>query len=143
MTFRPGRRPVLAAAVCSVVLAACGTTTVDTVDTTPGSASTTTSTLPTGSVEQLLDRLLTEVGGLSERVVANDGDDEALARVEALWSAAEAGVEAERDDLLPDFAAAMQLVRRSVERRRPADADKAANNLRVLIQAVTGPVPGT
>ncbi len=145
MTFRAGHRRVLAAAVCSVVLGACAPTTVDTVDTvdtTPASTSTTT-TLPSGTFDELLDRLLTEVGGLSERVVENEGDDASLARAEALWSAAQAGVEAEREDLLPDFAAAMALVRRSVERRRPADADKAANNLRMLIEAVTGPVPGT
>lgn len=139
----PGRPcRTLAAAVCSVALLACGTTTVDTVDTT-APASTTTSTVPTGTVDELLDRLLAEVAALSERVVDNDGDDEALARAEALWEAAEADVEAARRDLLDDFAAAMQLVRRSVERRRPADADKAANNLRVLIAAVAGTVPGT
>lgn len=133
-----GRRLLAGAAAC-VALVACATTTVDTAET-PSSASpsATTTTSPSGTVGELLDRLLTEVAALSERVVENEGDEPALARVEGLWAAAEPDVSAARPDLLPDFGAAMELVRRSVERRRPADADKAANNLRVLIAAVTG-----
>ncbi len=83
----------------------------------------------------LLDRLLGEVAALSERVVENEGDDDALARIEALWAVAGPEVEADRPELAPDFGAALELVRRSVERRRPADADKATNNLRMLIEA--------
>ena len=75
------------------------------------------------------------MSALSERVVENDGDDAALARIEALWAVAAPQIEEAHPDLAPDFGAALALVRRSVERRRPADADKAANNLRTLIEA--------
>jgi hypothetical protein len=127
-----GRR-LVAGAIGFVALAGCAETTVDPVDTTvPGATST---TIPTGPPDVVLARLLTEVGGLSERVVENDGDNEALARIEALWAIVGPDVDATRPDLAPSFGAALDLVRRSVERRRPADADKAANNLRALIEA--------
>ena len=44
-------------------------------------------------------------------------------------------IAAQRPDLLEGFDAVIQLVRRSVERRRPADADKAHKNLLTLIAA--------
>lgn len=124
-----------------VALACCATTTVDTDDDGTGpspSGPTTTTTAPTGTAIELLERLVAEAVLLSEHVVENDGDDDALARAEALWAAARPSVERERRDLVVDFAAAMELVRRSVERRRPADADKAANNLRVLTDSFAG-----
>ena len=45
---------------------------------------------------------------------------------------------AERADLVPGFESAIGLLRTGVERRRPADADKATNNLRTLVAAYTG-----
>ena len=125
-------RRLAAGAACSVALVACAETTVDPVESTVPATSTTT---PFGPTALLLDRLLGEVATLSERVVENEGDGEALARIEALWVVAGPEVEANRPELAPDFAAALELVRRSVERRRPADADKATNNLRMLIEA--------
>ena len=40
--------------------------------------------------------------------------------------------------LLPGFDAVLAQVQRAVERRRPADADKAAKNLAVLIRSYEG-----
>ncbi len=51
---------------------------------------------------------------------------------------AAAGDRRQRPDLLEGFDAVIQLVRRSVERRRPADADKAHKNLLTLIAAYDG-----
>lgn len=109
--------------------AGCAATTVDPVDTAPTSDAT-TATLPAG---EPLTALQTEVNQLSERVVDHDGDDESLARIEQYWAAAKPDVEAARPDLVEQFEDAVDYARRAVERRRPADADKAANNLRVLI----------
>ena len=44
-------------------------------------------------------------------------------------------VERQHPELLASFDAAIAHVQRSVERRRPADADKAAKNLDTLIAA--------
>ena len=125
-------RRLAAGAACAVALTACAETTVDPVETT---VPVTSATIPSGPTALLLDRLVAEVAALSERVVDNEGDDEALARVEALWAVAGPEVAANRPELAPDFGAALELVRRSVERRRPADADKATINLRLLIAA--------
>lgn len=128
-----GRVAAVLAAVA--VLGACAETRVAPAETTAAPAETST-TLPTGTTAELLDRLIAETSGLSELVVEGDGEDEALARLEALWAAARPGVEADRPELLEQFEEAMDYARRAVERRRPADADKAAQNLRTLTDAL-------
>jgi hypothetical protein len=139
---RTWRRRLVAGAGCVVALVGC-TSTFEPVDSVaaPPSGPPTTTTLPHGTLEDLLARLVGEVEMLSERVVENQGDSEALARIEALWLVVSDDVERDRPDLRPDFAAAMGLARRSVERRRPADADKAANNLQALIHAYENGTP--
>ncbi|MFV0307396.1 MAG: hypothetical protein ACK5OX_06610 [Desertimonas sp.] len=124
------------ALVALVALGACAETTVDTTRATvevDGSVPPTSTTEPTGTTAELLDRLIDETTALSERVVEDDGETEALARIEALWVAVEPDIEAERPDLLDEFDGAMDYARRAVERRRPADADKASRNLRSLV----------
>ena len=106
------RRRRAAGALCFVALAACAETTVDPVDTTGPATST---TIPSGTPEELLARLLVEVSALSEHVVDNEGDDAALARIEALWAVAAPQIEEAHPDLAPDFGAALALVHRSVE----------------------------
>ena len=91
--------------------------------------------MPTGSTGELLAAISSEVGALSEKLVDNDGQREALARIEAQWEVARPDVESRRPELLASFDAAIAQVQRSVERRRPADADKASKNLVVLIAA--------
>lgn len=117
-------------------LAACAETTVDTSLTTASSAGVTTTVfVASGTTVELLDQLVGESGRLSDLIVADDGAVEALARIETLWSLAGDDVAAERPDLVPGFESAIGLVRTGVERRRPADADKAYNNLRALFAA--------
>ncbi len=58
-----------------------------------------------------------------------------MARIEALWALIRPAVDTERPELLGAFDTVIDLVRSSVERRRPADADKADKNLAVLIVA--------
>ena len=47
-------------------------------------------------------------------------------------------IEAETPALLPGFDSVLAQVQRAVDRRRPADADKAAKNLAVLIRSYEG-----
>jgi hypothetical protein len=130
-------------AVFAVALTAsvvgCAKTTIDTSLTTPESnGATTTVFAPTGTTAELLDQLLTEAGALGDRIVDNHGQQEAFARIETLWALVAPDVQAERPDLVPGFQSAIDLLRTGVERRRPADADKATNNLRTLIAAYNG-----
>jgi hypothetical protein len=113
-------------------------TTIDTSLTVPPSAATTTVFAPTGTPAQLLHQLLTESDHLSDLIVDNHGQQDALARIMTLWAAARPDVEARRPQLIPGFQSAIDLLETGVDRRRPADADKATNNLRTLITAYTG-----
>jgi len=113
-----------------VVLVGCSPTTLDTAESTVPAAA---STVPGGSTDELLGRLVAEAAALSERIVENEGDEAALARIEVLWTAVRPDVESARPDLLAQFEAAVDYARRAVERRRPADGDKSAANLRTLI----------
>jgi hypothetical protein len=129
------RGPFLAGTTAVVVaLATACSTTYDTSATTVP-ATTSTVYVASGSTAELLAALSAEVGALSERLVDNDGQRDALTRIEAQWALARPGVEQQHPELLPSFDAAIAHVRRSVERRRPADADKAAKNLDTLIAA--------
>jgi hypothetical protein len=128
------RGPFLAGATVAVLCVTACSTTYDTSATTVV-ATTSTVYVPTGSTADLLVLLSTEVGALSEKLVDNDGQRDALTRIEAQWALARPGIERRHPELLSSFDAAIAHVQRSVERRRPADADKAAKNLDTLIAA--------
>jgi hypothetical protein len=131
------------ALIIAVGLGACADTTVDTDATDPAvtdaSATSVGSSGATGAPasgpDALADRLVTQARQLSDHVVEGEGEAEALAALEASWDELRPLVEDEREDLLDDFDGAMALARNAVERRRPADADKASNNLATLIAA--------
>ncbi|MET0461356.1 MAG: hypothetical protein ABW195_19060 [Ilumatobacteraceae bacterium] len=138
MTTRARRPALLALAVLTgVATSACSATTYDTAATTvpADEAVPTTSFVPTGSTGELLEQLGTETAGLSDMLVENDGQARALVRVEAIWALIRPDVATDRPELLEGFDTVIDLVRRSVERRRPADADKAHKNLLTLIAA--------
>ena len=88
------------------------------------------STVPVGTPAELLARLSTETAALSEHVVDDEGEDEALASIEALWAAAARASRTPSPSCSDRSSDAIDLARRAVERRRPADADKAPSNLR-------------
>ena len=138
MTCR-ARRPALLslAALVAAATSACSATTYNTSATTipADEVVPTTVFVPTGSTADLLDQLGTETAGLGDMLVDNDGQQQALARVEAIWALARPEIASDRPELLEGFDTVINLVRRSVERRRPADADKAHKNLLVLIAA--------
>jgi hypothetical protein len=120
-------------------LAACSETTVDPgITASPSGEATTTVFSPAGTTAELLDELVAESGRLSDLVVENEGQRTALVRIETLWLLVRDDIAAERADLLPGFESAIGLLRTGVERRRPADADKAHNNLRMLVAAYEG-----
>jgi len=134
------RHVVAALAALALALAGCAATTYDSAGTTApaGAPDTTVAMSVVGTAAELLPRLDDELAALSERIVDNEGDDEALARVDALWGAARPQVAAERPELLEGFDGVVRLAATAVERRRPADADKASLNLITLVAAYSG-----
>ena len=134
--WRPALR-LAAVSVSAVSLLSCAETTIDPAATTvgPDGAPPSTAFDPTGSTAELLGQLAAETATLSDRIIENEGQREALARIEALWALIRPAIEAEREELVAGFDTVVDLLRRSVERRRPADADKASKNLVALIAA--------
>ena len=131
---------VTAAAVSSLsvlALSACATT-YDTTLATEQASTSTSSTLPTGTAEELLPRLLTEVSGLSGLMIAGGDADGSGQRIQELWDAVQADVDAHRPDLTSDFSSMVALAEKAVRFKRAADADKAAKNLAVLVDAYFG-----
>jgi len=132
-------RRLLGAALAAAAVAGCAQTTIDTAATAPPSSTGAPTTLAlSGGAAALLPRLDRELAALSERIVENDGDDDALVRVDALWAAARPDVEAARPELLAGFDGVIRLATTAVERRRPADADKARLNLTTLLAVYGG-----
>lgn len=93
---------------------------------------------PEGPPAEMLAGLLDEATLLSEAIIENEGDNEILARIDAYWAAAEPDVAAENEALARDIDRAVAMMHTGVQRRRPADADKATINLRTLIAAFGG-----
>lgn len=125
----------------TLVLSACGTTTFDeTVATTTIVA--TTTTLPEGTADELLPRLVTGLSDLSLLIGPvpagfDRGDIDKrsrLAEIEALWAAVEREVVADDPDTADAIVRMLDLARLAVERSRPADADKAAKFVADLVR---------
>jgi hypothetical protein len=102
-------------------------------------ATTTTLFIASGSNAELLDELLEEASRLSEAVVANEGQHDIIARIDTIWEAARPGVEYAVPGRLPAFDRAIAMLHTAVDRRRPADADKAYTNLQNLTAAALPP----
>jgi hypothetical protein len=113
----------------STTAAATGASTVD------ASTLDTAMTVVAAEPEDLLPQLADEAAGLSRVMIDGGDDDAAVARIDALWQAARQPVAASRPELLADFDANVRRCRTAVQFRRAADADKAAANLRALVDA--------
>jgi hypothetical protein len=115
-----------------VISTGCATTYDRTAGTTVAPINASTTTLPSGTVEELLPRLIEAMTGLSSLIGPNQsgrtkaGKADQLALINALWNAAET------DLILVDPVAAesigrlVDLSNNALITNRPADADKAA-----------------
>jgi hypothetical protein len=132
-------RPAATAATLLIgafALGACSTTIDPTVTTLPAGGTTTTVFVATGTTSELLDQLVETATGLSEAIVDNEGQRDIMARIDTLWEAVRPGVEDAVPDTILEFDRAIALMHNGVDRRRPADADKALNNFRNLVAAL-------
>ena len=124
----------LALLLLATSTAACAATTYDTSISTETLAPTTT-VLPKGTAADLLPQLVTESAGLSG-LILNGGDKiAAVERMEALWAAVQTEVTNGDRDLANEINAQVVKSRAAATFNRPASADKAYRNLKVLIAA--------
>ena len=136
MTALPLSRTLRVACTGLLVLIAsgCAKTKIDTSVTTEPGVQTTT-TLPTGTSAQLLPRLVTEAGKLSDAIGNNDHKGEQITTVNNLWTAARPGVAAADGVAALSFDGAIEMCQRAEKFNRPADADKCFRNLTALSDA--------
>ncbi len=92
----------------------------------------------TGSAADLLPEMSIEMSRLGSQVAEGDGDDATLARIEQIWERIRPEIERDRPELLNGLGATIDMARTSVERTRPADADKAFSLLTDLVDQFTG-----
>lgn len=130
--MRVPRYGVVVAMTLVATLSACGTTTVLTTTTAaPPSSVNATTTLPAGTVEELLSQVRDTAFSLSTAIIDGNGTDR-FAEIDALWRAAAAQLE--RTTFRESTQYQIDLMRAAVERKRPADADKASLHVKALIE---------
>ena len=127
----------VAVVLCAGVLTSCSTTILDTINTTTTSSVVTTTTIPTGDIPELLGQLLENTQGLGSAIVAKDKavTAEKLRNVESIWVALKPQLLELPNDLATDVERIVNLVRSAVNKKRPADADKALRFVSLIVDA--------
>lgn len=127
----------VAVVLCAGVLTSCSTTILDTINTTTTSSVVTTTTIPTGDIPELLGQLLKNTQGLGSAIVAKDKavTAEKLRNVESVWVALKPHLLDLPNDLATDIERIVNLVRSAVNKKRPADADKALRFVSLIVDA--------
>ena len=120
--------------MCS--LAACSTTIVDTAPTTTLVAPTTV--VPSGTTTELFDQLQTTVGELSKAISDSDRAmaKVKLAEIQEIWKVLQPQIADRGDQFIQDMQRIIDLAISSVERNRPADADKSLRFLSLVIETL-------
>jgi len=115
-----------------VISTACSTTYDRTAGTTVAPINASTTTLPSGTVEELLPRLVEAMTGLSSLIGPNQsgqtmpGKADQLALINALWNAAETELITVDPVAAESLGRLVDLSNTAVIANHPADADKAA-----------------
>ena len=91
-----------------------------------------------GSATELLPDMASEMSRLSAQI-ADDGDENVtLGRIEGIWVVILPEIESARPELVGGIQTTVDLARSAVDRKRPADADKAFSLLTDLVDNFTG-----
>lgn len=136
-------RRLVPVAVLVAVLSSCAPTTiVGSLE----STTTTTSTLapaPTGDVGELLGQLGDLTDGLGQLIVDGDGDAARarLERARAIWEVMEPQIRQAGVDLVEEVQSVIDLITTAVERKRPADADKAQRFIALVADSAALLIP--
>jgi hypothetical protein len=122
--------------VSLVSLTSCATTFISTAPTTTVVAPTTT--LPSGSPDELFAQMQQTIAFLSKALSeSNKGVARVrLAEIESIWSTLKPQVTERGDQFVQDIQRIVDLAISSIERNRPADADKSLRFLTLVIEAL-------
>jgi hypothetical protein len=132
--------PAIIVAILGLSLASCAKTVIDPSVTTEPSVQTTT-TLPTGTPAELLPRLVTEVGKLSDAIGNADHKREQIQLIDNLWNAVRPTIAATDGVLVLTFDATIALCHTGEKLNHPADADKCFRNLTTLADSYLSKYP--
>jgi ABC-type Fe3+-hydroxamate transport system substrate-binding protein len=91
-----------------------------------------------GSAAELLPEIATEMSRLGSLIADGGDDDAALARIEAVWDSIRPEIDSTRPELVNGIGTTVDMARVAVERKQPADADKAFSILTDLVDKFTG-----
>lgn len=127
-----------AVVLLSILLASCSTTIIGDLTTTSSTTTTTTTVpVPEGDVDSLVAMLAEVPVGLGQAVVDRDTDLmlHKVALADAIWTALRPKAEAVDPDWAASIGRVVNLIHTAVERKRPADADKALRFVTLLADA--------
>jgi len=130
-------RTTLAVITVSLVsLTSCATTIIDTAPTTTSVAPTTT--IPSGTPDELFAQMQQTIALLSKALSeSNKGVARLrLAEIESIWSTLKPQVAERGDQFVQDMQRIVDLAISSIERNRPADADKSLRFLTLVIETL-------
>lgn len=128
---------VLAIAGASV-LTGCATTIEGDSATTSTAPASTTTTIPRGTVPELFGAILAIGGGLGNDIASGEMQTARtkLADIRATWQAITPQIADLGEDMNDDLQRLVDLYSTAVERKRPADADKATRFLDLAIEPI-------
>jgi hypothetical protein len=120
------------------MLAGCATTIENGSATTGTTPASTTTTIPRGTVSELFDAMLTLGGGLGNDIASGEMQTARakLADIRATWQAITPQIADLGKDVNDDLQRLVTLYDTAVERKRPADADKATRYLDLAIEPI-------
>ncbi|MCE2854625.1 MAG: 5-bromo-4-chloroindolyl phosphate hydrolysis family protein [Ilumatobacteraceae bacterium] len=132
----PSTSPI-AVGIAALFLSGCATTIVSTDTTAPVVTVATTTTLPSGDSLQLMKNIAAAGADLGNAIANGRGDEarDALATAKANWIVLEPQLQQLKLDLVEDLRRIVDMMTTAVERKRPADADKANRFLGLVIDA--------
>ncbi len=124
--------------VALLVLAGCSTTIVGSADTTAPVKINVTTTLPIGTAEELLTNILEATNGLGDAIASGDTKTAKLRLNDVLanWEVLKPQIKDSSLDIFSDIERMVGLITSAVERKRPADADKALRYLPLIVAAI-------
>jgi hypothetical protein len=134
-------RSVVPVLVAAVALSSCSTVINDTTsteapeDTTPVVVET---TIPSGDIVSLLNQLVTTANGLGE-AIANRQNNQASQRAAdalSIWSVLQPQLFDSGIDVVEDIDRMVELMQTAVDRKRPADADKAFRFISLIAEEI-------
>jgi len=128
---------VLSVLATAVLLTGCATTIIDTAPTTTAVAPTTT--IPSGTNDQLLEQMRLTLSDISTAMSASDKTKakSLLANLQLAWDVLQPQIADKGEQLTQDLQRLMDLADSAVTRNRPADADKALRFMQIVIESLT------